>query len=85
MVIAIIAILAALLFPALAHAKERARRTACKSNMHQMWLAALLYALDNRDKFPDAQRSANVYHAVWLPTNTYNYFCRAKVTCRQIP
>jgi prepilin-type N-terminal cleavage/methylation domain-containing protein len=73
-VIAIIGILAGLLLPALAHAKERAQRTACKSNMHQMSLAALLYALDSGDKFPDAQRSAHVYHAVWLPTNSYNFF-----------
>lgn len=73
-VIAIIAILAALLLPALARAKERAERAACKSNMHQMGLTAIMYAMDNNEKFPDAQRSANVYHAVWLPTAMFNYF-----------
>lgn len=73
-VIAIIAILAGLLLPALARAKEKAQRAACKSNMRQMGLTALLYALDNHEMFPSAQRSTNVYHAVWLPTNALAYF-----------
>ena len=51
-VIAIIAILAALLLPALAGAKERARRTACKSNQRQFLLALHLYAGDFREKLP---------------------------------
>ncbi len=48
-VIAIIAILAALLLPALNHAKERGRRTKCVSNMRQIALAMTLYAGDNDD------------------------------------
>jgi len=51
-VIAIIAILAALLLPALAKAKEQGRSAACKSNMHQIVLGMLLYADDNRDYLP---------------------------------
>jgi prepilin-type N-terminal cleavage/methylation domain-containing protein len=48
--ISIIAILVSLLLPALTGAKERARRTVCKSNLRQMSLAALIYADDNNDK-----------------------------------
>jgi prepilin-type N-terminal cleavage/methylation domain-containing protein len=38
-VIAIIAILAAILFPVFAQAREKARQTACASNVRQIWLA----------------------------------------------
>jgi len=45
-VIAIIAILAAILFPVFARAQERARSTACLSNLRQLAIAALEYAHD---------------------------------------
>src|SRR4051812_19380573 len=46
-VIAIIAILAAMLLPALARSKEMAKRTACKNNLKQMTLANIMYKDDN--------------------------------------
>ena len=51
-VIAIIAILAAMLLPALAKAKERARRVQCLNNLHQVLIALNTYALDSKDKLP---------------------------------
>ncbi len=48
-VIAIIAILAALLLPAVSRAKEQGRRARCISNQRQLALIWLLYASDNRD------------------------------------
>jgi prepilin-type N-terminal cleavage/methylation domain-containing protein len=51
-VIAIIAILAALLLPALAKAKERAVRTQCLGNLRQLEIALNLYGVDFNDKLP---------------------------------
>ena len=48
-VIAIIAILASMLLPALAKAKQKASGIACLSQTKQLTLAALMYAVDNRD------------------------------------
>jgi prepilin-type N-terminal cleavage/methylation domain-containing protein len=51
-VIAIIAILAAMLLPALSRAKERGYRTKCVSNLHQIGVALQIYGNDNADKLP---------------------------------
>lgn len=51
-VIAIIAILASLLLPALASAKNKAKRTACINNLRQIGPAAHMWANDNENKFP---------------------------------
>ena len=50
-VIAIIAILAAMLLPALGAARERARATSCIGNLKQLGLAATMYRDDNLDYF----------------------------------
>ena len=52
-VIAIIAILAAMLLPALAAAKEKALKIQCLNNTHQLEIAINIYANDNRDKLPE--------------------------------
>jgi prepilin-type N-terminal cleavage/methylation domain-containing protein len=74
-VIAIIAVLAALLLPALAKAKEKAVRIQCTSNLKQWGIAITLYAGDNRELFPDNPASDGASGFAWmalgLNTNFY--------------
>jgi prepilin-type N-terminal cleavage/methylation domain-containing protein len=51
-VIAVIAILAALILPALGRAKAQAARTTCLSNQHQIGFAYHMYTSDNNDYYP---------------------------------
>src|ERR1035441_8055322 len=71
-VIAIIAILAALLLPALTSAKEKARRPSCQSSLRQLGLALQIYGNDNADKLPQGYRDDGVSHTIWISTNTFD-------------
>jgi prepilin-type N-terminal cleavage/methylation domain-containing protein/prepilin-type processing-associated H-X9-DG protein len=53
-VIAVIAILAALLLPALSAAKQRAWTTSCNSNLHQIGLAMRMFADENGGLYPES-------------------------------
>jgi prepilin-type N-terminal cleavage/methylation domain-containing protein/prepilin-type processing-associated H-X9-DG protein len=68
-VIAIIAILASLLLPALSRAKASAKRINCLSNLHQMTIAASIYANNNSEFYPTAYYDADVngvtYYYAW--------------------
>jgi len=57
-VIAIIAILAAMLLPALARAREQARRSVCIANLKQIGLAMRMYSQDYREFFPTTSATA---------------------------
>ncbi len=60
-VVAIVAILAALLFPVFSRARERARLTVCTSNLKQIGAAVLMYAQDWDDTYPYAATILNEY------------------------
>src|SRR5689334_16347335 len=52
-VIALIAILAAILFPVFGQARSKARQATCQSNLKQMGTAFAMYAADNDGLFPN--------------------------------
>ena len=80
-VIAIIAILASLLLPSLAKAKQKGQQAACLSNMRQTGLAVMMYAHDQNDFLPYG------YSYTW-PGQSLLYWwqdlCRPYVKCEPV-
>jgi prepilin-type N-terminal cleavage/methylation domain-containing protein/prepilin-type processing-associated H-X9-DG protein len=66
-VIAIIAILAALLLPALSTAKAKAMRIQCADNLKQWGVALVMYGNDNREYFPD-NTTGGAKDLAWMNT-----------------
>ncbi|HEY4415657.1 MAG TPA: prepilin-type N-terminal cleavage/methylation domain-containing protein [Verrucomicrobiae bacterium] len=64
-VIAIIAILAAMLLPALARAKNAAQKTACMNKLKQWGLAQAMYASDNNEYIPRESANASSQYDYW--------------------
>jgi prepilin-type processing-associated H-X9-DG protein len=62
-VIAIITVLAALLFPAVSRARARGSQTSCLNNNRQLLLATTLYTMDHNEELPPR----------FLPTNSWPY------------
>ncbi|MHC4626353.1 MAG: type II secretion system protein [Planctomycetota bacterium] len=72
-VIAIIAILMAIMMPALQRVKEQAREITCRANLRQYGVAQAMYLDDNADRYPSAWRSLVANER---PVSGYERYCR---------
>ena len=81
-VIAIIAILAAMLLPALQNARERARGTSCLSNMKQLGQVYLFYATDNTDYLPCANNIPGDPN--WLDNVVERYLNKSEASQKKV-
>ncbi len=70
-VIAIIAILAAMLMPALSSAREKGKRVACKSNMRQAITAIHMYGHDFTDRVPSGRDNNGEWHSLRISSRSY--------------
>ena len=74
-VIAIIALLMAILVPALEKARNQAQAIVCRSNMKQWGLVFALYADDNEDSFPQSYAGKGVnWEEAWMLGATLRYY-----------
>ena len=70
-VIAIIAILAAMLLPALAKARDKAQTASCQSNLRQIGTSTFMYTSDNDDSMPQVYGSKP---GPWWWEQLYSYY-----------
>ena len=70
-VVAIVAILAGMLLPALSQAKKQARRIHCVSNFRQLGFAMAMYRDDHGGKFPDRRDLKNVLPGGYRPWDNW--------------
>ena len=83
-VIAIIAILAALLLPALSRAKAKAQGITAMNNLRQLTLGWVMYTGDSNEKFAIngemGEQSGNVNDIRFQPGNAYSQWCPGRMT-----
>jgi len=73
-VVAVTAVLASLLLPALSSAKEKSSRAVCQNNMHQFLNALSMYASDHSEKLPSSADNYGYYHSIRLSDYTFTNF-----------
>lgn len=83
-VIAIIAILAAMLLPALSRAREKAQQASCMSNEKQIGLGLLMYANDNKQRIPGSWINVSGHGYGSAPSYTWRRLVHPYITDRNV-
>lgn len=78
LVIAIVAVLAAILFPVFASVREKGRQISCVSNLHQLGLAVQLYAQDSDDILPLGGDPIDTQTEAWKTSLSGKYWALAQ-------
>jgi len=76
-VVAITAVLASLLLPALSGAKEKSRRAVCQNNLHEVLMGVSMYANDHNESLPSSGDNFGYYHSIRLSDETFTNFVYA--------
>ncbi len=82
-VVAIIAVLVAMLLPALNMAREAGKRAQCSSNLHQIALAMLQYANDHQDYFTPLNKNTNTMGTD--TNNCFNWYTNILINEKYVP
>jgi type II secretory pathway pseudopilin PulG len=79
-VVVMMGVLAAVLLPALAGAKEKSKRAICQSNVRQLLYVLDIYAFDNEDWLPSSSDNLGYYHSIRLSDQTFTNLMALTVT-----
>jgi prepilin-type N-terminal cleavage/methylation domain-containing protein/prepilin-type processing-associated H-X9-DG protein len=77
-VISIISILAAIIWPVFTAARQKARQSSCMSNLRQIGMAALMYANDSDDTFPLGGDPEDINTNIWEYTDNGQFWQEAR-------
>jgi prepilin-type processing-associated H-X9-DG protein len=75
-IVSVVAVVTAIVYPAVSRARQKARLTRCVSNLHQVALAVLAYTADYDETYPLARFKAESIYGSWVEVRTWKRVVR---------